>query len=392
MPHVTLACDFGSSLSRSIYSLESPSPRPDLLLIEPNATNVPFSALQNYERYAISTVAPETAAWVSFGDKHWALGHLARTHFHAVHCLESLKIDSAVPLTLAMVGAIAERRRLPAKFSIALGILLPWSEYTDRERFEVAISTALGSFSFRGTDLQVTVEKFTCLPEGAGLFARGRVAISPGARIVNPKERSIAVLSLGYRNASILYVDRGDLAWGVTEDFGFARAIQKVQTFSSGQQRPEKLLSVICRTLRPSRKTLSALVRTTVPELRERELDALVKAVTDAREEYVAILTHWLRQKLPPGLDEILVSGGTARYIQPELGRFLKIHAPHTHVNWCDSLDERVVKTFGRPLIGNALISRLCDLYAFFYAFSNRPLPRLRELDSVELSHDTSIK
>lgn len=365
------------------------------MLIEPHATNVPRTALQNYERYTIGSAAPEAAAWVSFGDNHWALGHLARTHFHAVHCLESLKIDSAVPMTLAMVGAIAERRRLSTDFSIALGILLPWSEYTDRERFEAVISNALKSFSFRGRDLQVTVEKFTCLPEGAGLFARGRVAISPGARIVNPKERAIAVLSLGYRNASILYVDRGELAWGVTEDFGFSRAIQKVQIFSSGQQRPEKLLPVICRTQRPSRKLLSTLVRTTLPELRERELDGLVKAVADAREEYVATLTHWLRQKLPQTLDEILISGGTARHIQPELGRFLKIHAPNTHANWCESLDERIAKVFGRTLTENSLISRLCDLYAFFYAFSNRPLPRLRELavpSDTEFSHDRSIK
>ena len=82
MSDVVVAADFGSSLGRAIFSPNSGYLKPELILFDPEV------------------------------------------------------VDSALPLTLAMLGAIAQKRNLPETFSTSLGIVLPWSEYwtLDKEK------------------------------------------------------------------------------------------------------------------------------------------------------------------------------------------------------------------------------------------------------------------
>lgn len=388
MPDVTVAADFGASLVRAIFSLNSQSQalKPELMLIAPQVLRVPFKSIENYEKYKLGNSTPENSAWVKLEDDYYAVGHLAKTHFNAVHCLESLKIDSAIPQLLAIVGGIAQSKQMGNSFSLSLGILLPWGEYTDRERFEIYIKQALSGFCFRGKEYFVTLESFTCLPEGAGLFARGRVPHKGGDRLRNARELNIAVLMIGYRNASILFIEKGALSWGCTENYGFSRMIEKVQQFTSGQK-AEKLVEVICSGSKPSKRAVAGLVRTNMVQLREQEMQEIAAAIADAKQEYIAILTNWLRQRLPDRPDEIIVNGGTARYLQPELTQFFKsLGAGAT--NWCNSLDERVVKTFGDLVRAQHLQSRLLDAYGLFFQLHNRPLPRLRDtIETAEGAH-----
>jgi hypothetical protein len=384
MADVTIAADFGSSLGRAIYSSSSGYCKPELLLLDPQVVTVPAESIDNYEKYKLGQTSHENSAWVKFADSHFAVGFLAKKNFHAVHCLDSLKVDAAIPQALSIIGSVAQKKELPSPFSLNLGILLPWNEFRDREKFEAQIRSALADYTFRGQQLSVQLESLTALPEGGGIFARGRIPDHPAHKLENPKELTIAVIMLGYRNSSILVIEKGELIKGVTSDFGFARLVQKVQNFTFGQK-PETLIPVICQMgakLNP--RALAPLARSHRPELRQKEIEEIGEAIADSRAEYVALLQNWLIQHLraQTPVDEFIISGGTARYLKKELTELLKSFGGS--LNWCNSLEERILKTFGEVVSQNSLASRLADVYGLFYKIQNRPLPRLRE--SGELS------
>jgi hypothetical protein len=118
MADVTIAADFGSSLGRAIYSTSSGYCKPELLLLDPQVVTVPAKSIDNYEKYKLGQASPENSAWVKFGDSYFAVGFLAKKNFHAVHCLESLKVDSAIPQTLSIIGSVAQKKELPSPFSL----------------------------------------------------------------------------------------------------------------------------------------------------------------------------------------------------------------------------------------------------------------------------------
>ena len=378
MPDVTLVCDFGSSLARGIYTLDSTQGKPELIHLGPEVVYVPESAIEKYAENVIATAIPERSAWVRYKDAYYVLGHLARTSYGGIHCLESLKIDSAIQTTLGIVGAIAEKKKLPDSFEISLGVLFPWTEYIDRERYRPIMEDALSSFSFRGRDLHVKLTVLKSLPEGAGLFARGRIPHRAGEKLRSPKDVNVAVVIIGYRNVSLLYIDHGELKWGETRDYGCRYFIENIQAHTSGQTAYD-LVRVVCAAPKVSEKALSSLVRTRVPELKEGERQTIARAIESAKVEYLATLTNWLRQKLPHGLDEIIISGGTARFLRPELSKFFRDLPDRSFINWCDHIEHRVARTFGEVVERESLRSRLADPYGAFYWLTDRPLPRRDE-------------
>ncbi|WP_013321077.1 ParM/StbA family protein [Gloeothece verrucosa] len=379
MADVTIAADFGASLGRAIYSTGSGYCKPELMLLDPQVVLVPAKSISNYEKYKIGQANPEDSAWVKSGEAHFAVGFLAKKNFHAVHCLESLKVDSAIPQALSIIGSVAQKKGLPSQFSLSLGILLPWNEFRDREKFASQISTALSDYTFRGQQFSVQLESLTALPEGGGIFARGRMPQQPTLKLLSPKELTIAVIMLGYRNSSILVIEKGELTRGSTGDFGFARMVQKIQTFTSGQK-ADILVPVICSArAKLGKRVLETLARSGRTELRNQEVEEIAEAIADARAEYVALLENWLIQHLPSQtkIDEFIISGGTARYLKKELSDLLKGFGGS--LNWCTGLEERIKKTFGDIVSNNSLESRLADVYGLFYKLHNRPLPRIRE-------------
>ena len=80
MPDVTVAADFGASLGRAIFSLNSQSQaiKPELMLIAPQVLRVPSKSIENYEKYKLGNSTPENSAWVKLGDDYYAVGHLAK--------------------------------------------------------------------------------------------------------------------------------------------------------------------------------------------------------------------------------------------------------------------------------------------------------------------------
>ncbi len=381
MADLSMALDFGSSLARAIYTTKRNYIKPELLLFEPQVVGVPNIAIANYEKYKVGNPRPEDSSWVSLGEDYYAVGFLAKRQFQTSHCLNSLKVDSALPLTLAMVAAVAETRGLGTEFSVELGVLLPWSEFKDREKLKTVLKTAISSFEYRGTLYKVTLEGLEALPEGGGLFARGRTG-QKGKPLRKLSEVDILVVMLGYRNASLLVLERGQLTAGLTSDFGFCQMINKVKNFTSGQSE-ETLIPAICSSKEISDKILEKLVRSTQKTLREVEKQEIKEAITDAQQEYVATLTNWIGQQVPPNVspDEILIGGGTARYLRAALNELFKPYG--AQINWSRSLEQRVAQTFENQVSKNYLAPRLADVYGLFYKLLKKPLPKLKEKEVV---------
>ena len=234
---------------------------------------MPPESIENYEKYKVGHARPEDSSWVKLDNSYLAVGFLAKRQFSTVHCRNSLKVDSALPLTLAMLGALAQKRNLPQSFSISLGIVLPWSEYRDRDKFHTILADALQELTYRGRNYHIELNKFVALPEGGGLFARGR-APRPNKLLAPSTQVNLAVLMLGYRNASLLVMERGQLTKGITSDLGFSQMVTRVQTFTSGQSE-EGLVKAICSVREVSDRVLESLARSNRAELRLLEVQEL---------------------------------------------------------------------------------------------------------------------
>lgn len=361
MPDLTIAFDPGSSLGKVFFTLKTF--QPELLLMEPEVAQVPQRSLEAYEEGKIGTPAPENAAWVEYRGQCRAVGFLAQDRFYADLKLEDPKFELALYKTLAVVGAIAQQKSLPNGASLLLGVLLPYGEYEDRKVFERLITEALAGFRFRGEERSFELINFVCRPEGFGLLSRGR---TPGSSL---RDRVIAVVMLGYRNTSVLVMNRGVMTQGETADLGFCKLVAMVQRLTSGQK-PLKLAAAISKAgPKISAKALAHLARVSDSALRDEEIAQIREAIAAARAEYWLMLGDWLRKRIPLEVDEVMLAGGTAYYWQRELNALF----PQAEISWCTRLEEQITQTYVSKVSEKGLNFRLTDAYGLFFYLCGTP-------------------
>lgn len=119
MADLTISFDPGASLSRVFFTLDSG--QPELLLMEPYTALIPLQSLLDYEEDAIGTSSPEDSAWIEYNQQCWGVGFICH-RFYADLKLEQPKFELAIYKTLAVVGAIAQKKSLPNGATICLGI------------------------------------------------------------------------------------------------------------------------------------------------------------------------------------------------------------------------------------------------------------------------------
>ncbi len=355
MADLAIAVDPGGSFLKCFSTLNSFMPQ--LTLMEPEVALVPQQSIEVYERNKIGSAAPENSAWIEYKGKYQAVGFLARRRFHADLQLQKRKFELAIPKVLAVVGALAEKHNLANGSAIGLGIVFPWGEYQDRALFKQLITEALSNFRFRGKECSFVLDTFICLPEGGGVLTRGR---APGASL---REQTVAVVMVGYRDVSVLLVERGDMSNGCTEPLGFARLIETVKYQTSGLNQ-HKLVTAICKAgkgINP--KALAELVETTDPAYRDDEIAGIRRAIALAKEEYWMMLSQWLRLRIPRDVDEVILAGGTANYFRAELNALFS----YTQTNWCESLEKQLNSNFAAQIESKSLSYRLTDVYGLFF-------------------------
>ena len=352
-PLLILALDFGGSSTKGIYSTSIQNQTTSLVM-EPEVVKISNDSVASS---ILGVTEPENAAWVNYMGETFAVGYLAKKKYYANQGLKELKYERAIAKTLAFVWAISEKLQLGKKIRLALICLLPPGEFENRDSFHKNLEAILAGFITPTGKIQVKLTEFKCLPEGAGIYLAYQKKL--GQQI---KTKTIALVMVGYRNASVLISDKGIVAPdGKTSDLGMIRLLEKVVTKTSGQNASLLAPAVVAAGNDISTTPLTKLLKSKKNVNKRHELMQIQKAIQLARSEYADVLTSWLDQVVPSnGVSEILFCGGTADYMRRELNS----HYSGIPCLWgVGAQIPSQVDSFG-------LGSRLADVYSVFLYFS----------------------
>ena len=351
-PQAIAAYDYGGSATKILYA--GPKNQIRLLCMEPEVVSVPHESILAYGRDQLGSAEPENTAWVAFRNDYRAVGYLAKERFHANAGLSELKYERALHKTLAGMWAIKEKLNLPAKFTAAIAVLLPPGEYEDRGRFERVLREALADYQTPTGSMSVELLAFNCKPEGGGIYLMHNKKV--GSVL---KERVCAIAMIGYRNASLLVAQRGDVRPGKTSDLGFIRMVERVVARTSGQTAERLTPAIVAAGAEFKAAPLMRLARSTTKQGRAEEVQQMIAAIKEARLEYARSLTSWLDENLPPDCDELVFCGGTADYLRKELNE----HYDRFPIIWNAEIAMP-------PILENkGFENRLNDVYGMFSYF-----------------------
>jgi hypothetical protein len=356
-PELIIILDYGGSATKGVYADASLNER--LLVMEPEVISLPLSAITNYEQTKLGSPHPSDAAWVSVEENScYVVGYLAQSRFNGNPGLSSLKYERAFPKTLAAVWVAAQELKLGNKFNAAIAILLPAGEYESGNQLHELIADGLKDFQTPTGRMSVTLTHWNCKPEGGGVYMLHRHQLGGDAA----RRQTIAVVMMGYRNASLLLFERGQVSKRITSSLGFIKLVELVEGRIAGLPSTARLARAIAKAgERIEVRHLKALALSSVPEVRAKEAQKIADAVAACRAEYSSVFCSWLREVLPQQitLDEVVLCGGTAEYLRPELEN----HFAHTEISWNGGIE------LPASLIDEELGSRLCDAYGMYIYF-----------------------
>ncbi|MBD2093279.1 ParM/StbA family protein [Microcoleus sp. FACHB-1515] len=372
LPLVLIGFDPGASLTKVLYQVVGRHTVPQLLVMEPEVIELPRSAIATLKQANSSTtVQPTDDAWVELPQPEGSesvvqlVGFLAR-QFQALPRLDRLKYELALYKLLAVVGAIAQQERLPAKFAVAITSLLPPNEIANRDRLQQQLEAALRRFQFRGVQYQVKLDRFECRTEGSGLLLLR--AQQQGLDWI--QQQRIAILMCGHRNTSLLVFERGVYTQGETTPLGFSQFVQRVMSATAGQNTTQltPALAAAGAQPQPASATIRSLLKSYDPTNAKLEAQQLTSAIAAARTAHIRQLCEWLHSVLRQPVDEVIVGGGAALAFRSEI----EAHFPATPTEWGMEVQQSVQQQVGSAAELDRLAFRLIDGFGLFQDFSAR--------------------
>jgi hypothetical protein len=355
MTDIYLCVDPGGSQTKIIYQLGIDG-KPKFIVMPPEIEQISKSKLESYQSSMgwIGNPSPRQQAWLEVNNGVFVVGAMA-SKFDPCDRLGEVKYENAIYKVLTAIGLIVAENQLANKkpLMLQLAILLPWNEYNDRKRFRTKLESLLLEYSFRGQTIKVKLKKTICRPEGGGLAA---IRIRQKG-IDWLQQQKLGVLMLGHRNVTALYFDGGELVSGDSPILGFSKMLDKVVDLTSGLERnkiadaifaglnalivEDKNLSYEQRrvykiaqkgcigcygyTVHPNWKELPSIQSLATAKdtfLRASEIADLANGIHSATEQYWLSLSKWLARTFPSDLDEVVISGGAARFLEPELEKY----------------------------------------------------------------------
>jgi hypothetical protein len=330
-PDLTIAIDLGGSLTKAFYYDNG---NLKLLQMEPEVADVSEFTLKTHLQQLVGSSHPENVAWVRIVDRSQdteavndktekteqkayrfqAVGQLAK-NLDGNARLKQLKYEPGVTKVLAAIAVARQRLKLPQNLTVALAVLLPYGEYLDKTQLEQLLRENT-SYIFNGERISINLWLYDCKPEGGGMALIRDKQLGPAFR-----KKNTAVLMLGHRNASLLFFDKGTLAYGCTSDYGFIDFVKRVDKKTSGYNF-ERLTSILIQAgyeLDP--KAIERLARAQAGALRAKEVQRTTAAIREARTEFVEALLRWVHETMAERdlQDETIVCGGAADYFKPDL-------------------------------------------------------------------------
>ncbi|MDY6902087.1 MAG: hypothetical protein SWZ49_29050, partial [Cyanobacteriota bacterium] len=304
------------------------------------------------------------------------------------------KYESALYKVLAAIGVVVQKHQLysRAKIKIHLAVLLPCNEYSDRHRFEKALSAICSSYKFREQTLKVKIDKFFCRPEGGGL-AMARMALNSPEWFVRQR---LGVVMLGSRNLTALYFKHGELKVSESPLMGFSYLVNDIVKQTSGLT-PEKITEAIFSGLRQVRyeysdrngcknqpvwaelEPIQDLATAFSSGLRSQEITHIANVIETVALDWSEKMDRWLGEVFPSNLTEISISGGSIPFFAPIIEQHFNCPIYSTEPKAIDSDHsfvpiylgagivrqvERTLQLRTRDAVERALSYRLIDCYA----------------------------
>lgn len=362
-----LAFDPGASITKTVVQIGDRAP--ELQVFGSEVIRLPTSSIHSrHERDAQSSVlTAQNDAWVKpakTSEYAYAVGALAR-QFRAEASMQTLKLETSVPKFQAVLGAIAEQTASLSDepLEVKAVLLLPYGEYANRMTLLQQLKRHARSFYFRNRKVRVELDNLLVVPEGGGFV--WDLQASRGESWLTHPETVITIVMIGHRNASVLTFEGGRLnnQATATSDLGFVRLVDGVIERTAGQDR-ECLSDTICRVGRnpdPDHPLIRAATRSRDPANVEQEAKQLVEAIQTSAKEYWVALERWLDDVLPQSVTEAIVSGGGARYFQPEIDQYLSWAEP----GWRE-LPPAVESALLSEHVDDSLSCRTADVWALF--------------------------
>jgi Actin like proteins N terminal domain len=353
MNELLVAIDVGGSSTKVVYQSWEMK-RPDHWLMDPYVEPISQHQLNRFmeQQAGLGKPRADRQAWLVIDEQIWVVGPMAQ-HFMPENRLHEKKYENALYKVLATIGIILEDDNLPTDkaISLRLAMVLPMDEFGDRKRLHEQLQIMLKSFSFRGKRYRVKLEKFICRPEGAGLMA---FFLQKFPRIF--ADQNVGFIMLGHRNVTGLRFEAGELKVSDSPLLGFAAVLNQVVAATSGIQ-PQPLCEALFeaqqqaaskiyqpfKTLHPNWATLpsiQALITVKQPALRQAEIAELGQAITIAIQDYWERIERWLHKLSPGDLKRVVIGGGAAPFLQPQLEQFFNCPPqrmkPNTEYTWIE--------------------------------------------------------
>ena len=334
--------DMGSSQTKILYQ-DAKASEPSYLLMPPHVEQVSAAALNRFfaNRGWLGVTTPMQQAWITVDKQHFVVGAFAE-EFDPADRLHELKYENALYKVLSIIGIIVQTLNLPTSqpLNVKLAVLLPWDEYSDRSRFLDRLQSMVSSFQFRKQVIQVKLQQLICRPEGGGLAELWREKM--GAEWFD--NQKIAVLMFGHRNTSALVSDNGSLKLGESPRYGFSVLLDQIMMMKSGLNR-DILAAAIFSGMQSAQVKRSTHVFAKHPDwqklddirslatardnaLKEAEIADIIYAINVATADYWDKIKRWLDRILPKDLREVIVAGGAAPFLEPELEEYFNC-SPH---------------------------------------------------------------
>ena len=355
MPKLFVCVDPGGSQTKIIYQMTKDE-KPSYLLMTPEVEEISEENLKRYldKESIMSNPSPIRQAYLLVNRQTFVVGYFA-SKFDPEDRLQEIKYENALYKTLAAVGVIAESNQLnPKKISLQLAVLLPWNEYEDRSKFYQKLKEYLNDFVFRGQSYSVELDKLICRPEGGGLAAIH--ARKKGSDWQQNKK--LGILMFGHRNITALNFEYGDLS-GDSPLIGFSKFLDNVIERTSGLDR-DRIASAIFQGLESTKSenyensrsasqtfypewskldAIDQLANAKNSDLRAQEIKNVDEAIDIAAEEYWTTVSKWLNRVFPNDLDEVVISGGASRFLEPYLEKYFN----------CEHIYEKNESSYYRP-------------------------------------------
>ncbi len=371
---VIVCVDVGSSLNKILYQVEGHDVQ--YMVMEPEHLTLPPSSVTSLPLDS-GMGRPSDNAWIRFkkGEECHVVGRCAHD-FKAFVNFKTLKWKIATPKILGALGAIAEREKLGAEWSLDLGVLLPWGEISSTEQLESELKSAMRGFYFRSTRLKVKLERYKCVPEGSGLAMW--TGMNQNATLA---QNNIAYLMFGHRNTSGLFFRRGSLsrAYCSTTTLGFYDLIDKMRGKVAGLERKDLLRAM---------KTTNQMMRGSggyfekpftdinwdVITKSEQEVEKLQTAYETSLSEYWALVSNWLNSTLPHAIeiDGIFCCGGASGLLLDNVCQYFRGINVYLPLLCGDELKSvlNLEDYSNKKFLELNLVSRFTDVWGFFSVFS----------------------